>query len=251
MTAPLRDTSRPRRPSARTRYATIGIVVFAALATLAFAFRSRRPTDGTQTSVADTKLARSGSRVAGGSGMAGMNRSAAGAVRLTPAQLKQLGVTFGTVEQRVLSSESRVAGFVTVDESRLAQVVPKFAGFVERLHVNVTGQPVRRGQPLAEVYSPDLVSAQQELLLAGQLQRDIGRSAVPGVPGSSTDLVASARRRLQLWDISETQIADVLRTGRVRRTLTLYSPASGIVLEKKVMQGQAIAAGEQLYTIAD
>jgi Cu(I)/Ag(I) efflux system membrane fusion protein len=104
---------------------------------------------------------------------------------------------------------------------------------------------------LAEVYSPELVSAQQELLLAGQLQRDIGKSAVPGVPGGTIDLVAAAKRRLQLWDISETQIGEVLRTGKVRRTLTLYSPASGIVLEKKVIQGQSITAGEQLYTIAD
>jgi Cu(I)/Ag(I) efflux system membrane fusion protein len=177
--------------------------------------------------------------------------TSSGTVRLTSGQLKQFGITFGTVEMRTLSSESRVAGIVTVDESRLAQVAPKFAGFVERLYVNATGQPVRRGQPLAEVYSPELVSAQQELLLAGQLQRDIGKSAVPGVPGGTIDLVAAAKRRLQLWDISETQIGEVLRTGKVRRTLTLYSPASGIVLEKKVIQGQSITAGEQLYTIAD
>ena len=254
MTAPLRHTARTRRLSTRTRYAAIGIVLLAAIATLILVLRSRRAAHSTTTAVADTKVAQSGGGAAGAAAMAdmpGMSMSSGGTVRLTSGQLKQFGVTLGMVEMRTLSSESRVAGVVMVDESRLAQVAPKFAGFVERLYVNATGQQVRRGQPLADVYSSELVSAQQELLLAGQLQRDIGRSVVPGVPGSTTDLVVAAHRRLQLWDISEAQIAEVLRTGRVRRTLTLYAPASGIVLEKKVMQGQSIAAGEQLYTIAD
>ena len=254
MTAPVRGTTRTGRPSARTRYATIGLVALVALVAIVLVLRSRRAAGSTKTAVANTKVAQSGGGATGGAAMAdmpGMSATSGGTVRLTSGQLKQFGVTFGTVEQRTLSSESRVAGVVMVDESRLAQVAPKFAGFVERLYVNATGQPVRRGQPLAEVYSPDLVSAQQELLLAGQLQRDIGRSAVPGVPGGNADLVAATRRRLQLWDISDAQINEVLRSGKVRRTLTLYAPASGIVLEKKVMQGQAIAAGQELYTIAD
>ena len=254
MTSPSGGTPRPRGISARTRYAAIGIVLLAALVTLTLVLRSRRAAHDTTIAVADTKVAQSGGGAAGATAMAdmpGMSMSSGGTVRLTSGQLRQFGVTFGTVEMRTLSGESRAAGVVTVDESRLAQVAPKFAGFVERLYVNATGQPVRRGQPLAEVYSPELVSAQQELLLAGQLQRDIGRSVVPGVPGSTTDLVGAARRRLRLWDISEAQIDEVMRAGRVRRTLTLYAPASGIVLEKKVVQGQSIAAGEQLYTIAD
>jgi Cu(I)/Ag(I) efflux system membrane fusion protein len=243
-----------RRMTARSRYAAIAVTLLAALVALALVLRSRDDASGEKAAIADTKVVASGSRESTTSGMQGMSGTPAttgGSVRLTSAQLKQFGVTFGTVEIRTLSSESRVVGVVTVDESRLAQVVPKFAGFVERLYVNATGQPVRRGQPLADIYSPDLVSAQHELLLAGQLQRDIGRSVVPGVPGETIDLVAAAKRRLQLWDISEAQIAEVLRTGHVRRTMTLYAPASGIVLEKKVMQGQAITAGEQLYTIAD
>jgi Cu(I)/Ag(I) efflux system membrane fusion protein len=184
-------------------------------------------------------------------GMAGMAMPANGTVTLTAAQVRQFGVTFGTADVRPLTAETRTTGIVTFDETRLAQVAPKFGGFVERLYVNATGQPVSRGQPLLDVYSPDLVAAQQELLVAGQLQRDIGKSAVPGVPGGSTDLVAAAKRRLQLWDISDAQINEVLRTGRVRRTLTLYAPASGVVLDKRVVQGQAIQPGEQLYTIAN
>ena len=185
-------------------------------------------------------------------GMAGMSGNPAnGAVTLTAAQIRQFGVTFGTADVRPLTDETRATGVVTFDETRLAQVAPKFGGFVERLYVNITGQPVRRGQPLLEIYSPELVAAQQELLVAGQLQRDIGRSAVPGVPGTTTDLVAAARRRLQLWDISDAQIDDVLRTGRARRTLALFAPASGVVVEKRVVQGQAVTPGEALYTIAD
>ena len=184
-------------------------------------------------------------------GMAGMSVTQNGSVKLTAAQIRQFGVTFGTVDVRPLTAETRTTGVVTFDETRIAQVAPKFGGFVERLYVNSTGQPVRRGQPLLEIYSPELVAAQQELLLAGQLQRDIGGSAVPGVPGNTTDLVAAAKRRLQLWDISEGQVDEILRTKRVRRTLTLFAPVSGVVVDKKVLQGQATMPGEALYTIAD
>lgn len=184
-------------------------------------------------------------------GMTGMGATQAGTVTLTSAQLRQFGVTFGTAEVRLLTSEACTTGVVTFDETTLTQVALKFSGFVEQLHVNVTGQPVERGQPLLEIYSPDLVAAQQELLHAAQLQREIGRSAVPGVPGSALDLVDATKRRLRLWDISDAQVDELLRSGRVRRTLTLFAPTSGVVIEKKVVQGQAIMPGEQLYTIAD
>jgi membrane fusion protein, copper/silver efflux system len=184
-------------------------------------------------------------------GMAGMNVTENGSVKLTADQVRKFGITFGTAEIRPLTAETRTTGVITFDETRIAQVAPKFSGFAERLYVNFTGQPVRRGQPLLEIYSPELVAAQQELLLAGQLQRDIGRSPVPGVSGNSGDLLAAAKRRLQLWDISDGQIDEILRTGRSRRTLTMFAPVSGVVVEKKVLQGQAIMVGEPLYTIAD
>lgn len=184
-------------------------------------------------------------------GMAGMSTNSDGSVQLTSAQVTEFGITFGTADMRLLETEVRTVGVVTFDETRIAQVAPKFGGFVERLYVNVTGQPVRRGQPLLEIYSPELVAAQQELLVARQLERSLDDSKIPGVPAGSSDLLAAARRRLQLWDISGAQIAEILRTGRIRRTLTLYSPVSGVVVEKKVVQGQATMPGEQLYTITD
>ncbi|MBA2687134.1 MAG: efflux RND transporter periplasmic adaptor subunit [Gemmatimonadaceae bacterium] len=172
-------------------------------------------------------------------------------VVLTPLQQRQFGVTFGIVELRPISREIRTVGTVMVNESRLAKVAPKFSGYIERLFVNFSGQPVKRGQALAAVFSPELLAAQQELLVAYRLSRTISGSLVPGVPGASSDLVVAARQRLRLWDVSESQINAVLKTGRVNRTVTLFSPASGIVLDKKVVQGQAITAGEELYTIAD
>jgi Cu(I)/Ag(I) efflux system membrane fusion protein len=192
-----------------------------------------------------------GDTMRGMAGMAGMEMSSDGSVRLTADQVRQFGITFGTVEQRALSAEVRATGVVMVDETRVAQVAPKFGGFVERLYVDFTGQAVRRGQPLLDIYSPELVAAEQELLVAARLQRTVGESSVPGVPAPSTDLVAAARERLRLWDVSEAQIDEVLRTGRVRRTVTLFSPASGVVMEKPVVRGQAVQAGQTLYTIAD
>ncbi len=186
-----------------------------------------------------------------GMDMPATNISTDGSVVLTAQDAQQFGVTFGTVQMRQLSNEVRTVGTVLVNETRLAKVSPKFSGYVERLYVNFVGQPVRRGQPLAEVFSPDLLAAEQELLLASRLSKSIGGTSVPGVPGSSVDLVAAAKQRLRLWDVSEGQINAVLSSGRATQTVTLYAPASGIVLDKKVVQGQAIQTAEELYTIAD
>jgi Cu(I)/Ag(I) efflux system membrane fusion protein len=186
-----------------------------------------------------------------GMDMGGMNMSSDGSVQLTANQVREFGITFGTVEERTLTDEVRTVGIVNFDETRMAQVAPKFSGFVERLYVDFTGKPVRRGQPLLEIYSPELVSAQEEMLLAARLEQNLGTSSVPGVSAGSPNLVAAARRRLRLWDISEGQINQILRTGRIRRTLTLHAPVSGIVVEKQVLQGQAVQSGQNLYMIAD
>ena len=187
----------------------------------------------------------------GTAGMDGMNMTSDGTVQLTASQITRFGITFGTVEMRTLEKEVRTVGIVNLDETRVAQVAPKFSGFVERLHVDFTGQPVRRGQPLLTVYSPELVAAQEELLIARQLEQTMDQTAVPGVPAGSSNMLAASRRRLRLWDISDAQIDEILRTGNAQRTLTLHSPASGVVVEKNVVQGQAFQSGQSLYTIAD
>lgn len=186
-----------------------------------------------------------------GTDMAGMDMSGDGTVRLTSGQLREFGISFSTAEVRPLTTEVRTTGLVTFDETRLVKFAPKFGGFVERLYVNFTGQPVQRGQPLLEIYSPELVAAQQELLVARELDRTMGESSVPGVQPRGTSLLAAARQRLRLWDMTDAQISGVLRTGRVRRAITLYSPAGGTVVEKNVIDGQAVMAGQTIYTIAD
>ena len=184
--------------------------------------------------------------------MPGMDMGAAGAtVRLAAADIRTFGITFATVEVRPLSRAIRAVGSVDFDETRMVYVAPKFGGWAESLHVDFTGQPVREGQPLLEVYSPELVSAQEELLLAADMARSVGRSRVEDVAKGASDLLESARRRLSYWEISDAQIGEILETGRVRRTLALHSPASGIVMTKNVVEGQAFQPGERLYMIAD
>lgn len=184
-------------------------------------------------------------------GMEGMDMSADGSVQLTASQVSQFGVTFGTADVRTLENQIRTTGVVNFDETRMAQVTLKFSGFVEQLHVDFTGQPVRRGQPLLEIYSPELVAAQEELLVARRLERTMDETSVPGVPAGSSNLLAAAMRRLQLWDISDAQIQQILATGEVQRTLTLHAPSSGVVIEKNVVVGQSVEMGQNLYTIAD
>lgn len=237
----------PGAHSRRRAWLIAGAVAFVAVATWTVIAWQRRDT----AKPAGPPQASKSTGMPGMAGMEGMTASANGSVMLTPNQVREFGITFGVAEVRQLAAEVRTTGVVTIDETRMTQVAARMGGFVERLHVNATGQRVNRGQPLMDVYSPELVAAQQELLLARQLQRDIGGSAVPGVPDNTTDFVGASRRRLQLLDISSAQIDDVLRTGRVRRTLTLFAPASGVVVEKKVVQGQSITAGEMLYSIAD
>jgi Cu(I)/Ag(I) efflux system membrane fusion protein len=185
-------------------------------------------------------------------GMASMGTASRPAsVQLTAGQIRHFGVTFGTVERRTMHGVVRTAGTVTFDETRLSQVAPRFGGFIESLYVDKTGEPVRQGDSLMAVYSPELVAAQQDLVTAAELQRTLGDVAVPGVTAPPADLVAAARRRLQLWDISSAQIDDVVRTREARRDVVLYAPASGIVLQKNVVRGQAMQAGQTLYTIAN
>jgi Cu(I)/Ag(I) efflux system membrane fusion protein len=174
-----------------------------------------------------------------------------GSPTLTADQIRSFGVTFGTVEERTLETEVRAVGVIAFDETRVSQVASKVGGFVERLYVDFTGEAVQRGQALLELYSPDLVAAQQELLLAAQLQRTVDQSPVPGFPSDPANLVAAAKRRFALWDISSPQVEEILRTGRVRRTLTLHAPRSGVVVEKKVVSGQSVMPGDHLYTVAD
>lgn len=183
-------------------------------------------------------------------GAAAPSSSQARPVTLSDADARRIGVTFAPVTLAALDREVRTVGQITLDETRVSAIAPKIDGWVDRLYVNSTGQPVVAGQPLLTIYSPMLVSAQEELLLARRLQGDVA-SAESATTQRAADLVASARRRLAYWDIAPSEIADVERTGLVRKTLTLRAPAGGYVLEKNVLAGQKIMAGDALYRVAD
>jgi RND family efflux transporter MFP subunit len=171
-------------------------------------------------------------------------------VALTVEQARRIGVTYAAATTGPLTRDIRTIGQIAYDETRVEAVAPKIDGWVERLFVNVTGQPISAGEPLFTIYSPMLVSAQEELLLATRLQADV-RAASSEAQRGAADLVSSARRRLAYWDISESEIAEIERTRDVRRTLTLRSPASGYVVEKNIVAGQKIMAGDLLYRVAD
>ena len=171
-------------------------------------------------------------------------------VMLSPAEARRIGVTYATVASGPLPIEVRSVAQVTFDETKVTTIAPKIEGWVEQLYVNSTGQPVERGAPLLSIYSPMLVSAQQELILASRLARDVAAGTQEAREGSS-DLRESARRRLLLWDVPAATIDRVERSGVPEKTVVLRAPTSGVVLEKNVLAGQRIMAGDAVYKVAD
>jgi membrane fusion protein, copper/silver efflux system len=171
-------------------------------------------------------------------------------VHLAPAQARAIGVTYTVVERGALERAVRTVGQVVAAEPRIADVTPKFEGFVERLYVDATGLAVHRGQALLTVYGPMLVAAQEELLIAKQLAASVDSSDGEAWR-SAQALLAGARRRLAYWDISEAQIEQIERTGEITKTLTLTAPFDGVVIEKMVVAGQAVMPGMKLYRLAD
>jgi len=183
-------------------------------------------------------------------GAAGAGADAAKPVMLSAADQRRIGVTFAVAQVGPLAKEVRTVGQVTFDETRLQTISPKIDGWVDKLFINATGQPIATGEPLLTIYSPMLVTAQEELLLAKRLARDVS-AASADAQQNATDLLASARRRLAYWDIPASEIATIERTEQVQKTLTLRSTASGYVLQKNVVAGQKIMAGDALYKVAD
>ena len=183
-----------------------------------------------------------------GGGAAGTNGKG---VYISPARQQLIGVRTAAVTQRPLDTTIRTVGTLAYDETRVTEVHPKVSGWVERVFVDFVGKPVRRGQPLLTIYSPDLVATQKEYLLALRAQRQLGGSAFPETRAGAESLVAATRERLRLWDITDAQISELESTGQTRRTLTLYSPFDGIVLERNTYAGQYITPETSTAKIAD
>lgn len=175
-----------------------------------------------------------------GTDMGGM-QTGGGPMRITARQASLAGVSYAIVRSAELDRTVRAVATVVPDESRMGIVNARVGGWIERLHANETGRRVEAGEALFELYAPDLITAQEELLLAARLSE---------VPGAGS-MVEAARRRLELWGISDSLITEIERAGEARRTLTIFSPFAGHILEKHVIEGQHIEAGEPLYRIAD
>ncbi|MFA6063072.1 MAG: efflux RND transporter periplasmic adaptor subunit [Gallionella sp.] len=161
-------------------------------------------------------------------------------VALSFEQVQKLGVTSEAAQRRVLNRTLRVAGRIELDERRIYTIAPKFAGWVEKLYVNSTGQTVHRGEPLFDVYSPELLSTQREYALAKQGETALEYAGAEARAGMK-QLAEASLSRLKNWDVT---VSD-------RRNQTLSAPVSGIVVEKKAVQGMRFEAGEALYLIAD
>ncbi len=171
-------------------------------------------------------------------------------VKISVEKVQKLGVRTETASLRELTRTVRAVSTVQADERRLHTVAPRFEGWIERLHVNTTGQAVRQGDALMDVYSPELITAQQEYLLAQQ--------GVQSVAGGSDEIRASMKRmaesslqRLRNWNIPESELLQLQKEGKARRNVTMRSPVSGVVLEKPSIQGKRFMPGEVLYQIAD
>ncbi|HET9582379.1 MAG TPA: efflux RND transporter periplasmic adaptor subunit [Gemmatimonadota bacterium] len=172
-------------------------------------------------------------------------------VRLDAAAARRIGVRYVVAARKVVDRALSTVGTVTYDETRIVDVNPKIDGWIERLYVDFTGMPVRRGQPLLAVYSPMLVSAQEELILARRLVDESAADPAGRAAERARQLLEASRRRLAYWDIPAGEIRRIEETGQPTKTLTLTSPASGFVIEKNVFEGGRIAPGMNLYRIAD
>jgi len=178
-------------------------------------------------------------------------KPAAPSITLTAEKRQLIGVRTAVASFRSLDKQMRTVGKIEVDETKLAFVNTKVAGWVKKLFVDYTGKEVVKGQPLLSIYSPDLVTAQEEYLLALRARASQPKGSAAETSDASESLVASAKRRLLLWDISEQQIADLEKAGTPQTEITLLAPQNGIVMEKMVLEGAYVMPGMNLYKIAD
>ena len=174
-----------------------------------------------------------------------------GTVMITPQKQQLIGVRTAKVQRQQLNRTITTVAQILADETRIAHIHLKVNGWIDRVYVDFVGQLVKKGQPLFTLYSPELLSTQEEYLIARRGQNALGSSPFPAVSQGAESLVRAARQRLQLWDISDEQIKQLDETGEVSRTMTLYSPIDGFVLDRKAFPQVAVTPEMDLYTVAD
>jgi multidrug efflux pump subunit AcrA (membrane-fusion protein) len=172
-------------------------------------------------------------------------------VYISPARQQLIGVRTAAIEQRELGTTIRTVGTLSYDETRITEIHTKISGWVDQVYVDYVGSAVRRDQPLLTVYSPELVSTQNEYLLAKRYRAELEESPAATTRGAADALLVAARDRLELWDIPEEHIRELEETGEVRKHLMLHSPFRGIVLEREAFPGQYVTPEMTLFKIAD
>ena len=173
------------------------------------------------------------------------------AFKISPEKQQLIGVQYGTVENQTISKSLRAVGRAAFDETKIVRINPKIEGWIENVYVDFTGKLVQKGQPLLSIYSPDLVQTQEEYLLALKSRKQLAESPFGEAVNFSESLVQSARRRLELWDITEAQIKELEKRGTPSRTMTLYAPASGFVMTRNAFPRQRVMPDTELYSLAD
>lgn len=174
-----------------------------------------------------------------------------GTIQISSEKQQLIGVKYGTVEMTSGGQTIRSVGKVTYDETRLAHVHTKYEGWIDKVFVDFTGKLVEKGQPLLTVYSPEMLASQRELLLAVKAKDVMKRSTLESAIDQSDTLYEAAKRRLELWDFNDLQIKQILETKEPIKNITLYSPISGYVLDRKAFPQVKIMPDTDLYTLAD
>lgn len=172
-------------------------------------------------------------------------------IQLTPQRMQSIGVQIGEVKYQPVNDEIRFYGNVQADERRLAYVQTRFAGWIRKLYADATGDFVRKGQPLFTIYSPDLVTTEQEYLIAKKNQADLQQSSVTGVADGASSLLSAAKDRLLQWEIPPGEIAQLDTIGKVITDITINSPVSGYVTEKNALPNMYVQPDMHLYTVTD
>ena len=183
--------------------------------------------------------------------MPGMSDAPSGAVAVPAVARQLIGVRSASVVHATLEEKIRTVGTVGYDERGFTQVTLKTSGWIRKVFVDSIGRPVRKGEPLFTVYSPDLLATQDEYLLAVKMQGQLAESPLDEAKANADALVASARERLRLWDVTDSQIAALERRGQADPVLTIYAPSSGIVMKREALPGKYVEPGVTLYEIAD
>ena len=174
-----------------------------------------------------------------------------GTVNLNPARQQMIGVRYTEVRRADMKRTLRTVGLVQMDEEKIARVHVKVAGWIETMYLDYVGKLIKKGQPLFTLYSPDLVSTEQEYLIALKGQEYLSKAPYADVAAGADSLLRATRDRLQLWDVSDAQVRTLEATGKAERTMTLYSPINGFVMTRNAYEQAYVTPETDLYDIAD